>query len=92
MNKFSTLKIFQKYLFPNLILGVIGEYEHENFKISKRVIFKNNFNKISTLKIYKKKIIKFSFYTQFQLINILLRNVSKKFISIKSLTHLVIIF
>ena len=55
MNKFFTLKIFQKYLFPNLIPGVIGEYEHENFKISKRVIFKNNFNKISTLKIYKKK-------------------------------------
>ena len=38
-----------------------------------RVIFKKNFDKISTVKILKSISIKFSFCTQFQLINILLR-------------------
>ena len=43
-----------------------------------RVIFKKNFDKISTLKILKSIFIKFSFYTQFQLINILLRKCFKE--------------
>ena len=42
-----------------------------------RVNFKKNFEKISTLKILKKNFIKFSFYTQFQLTNILLRKLHK---------------
>ena len=36
-----------------------------------RVIFKKNFDKISTLKILKTIFIQFSLHTQFQLINIL---------------------
>ena len=43
-----------------------------------RVIFKKNFDKISTLKILKTIFIKFSFYTQFQLINILSRKCFKE--------------
>ena len=43
-----------------------------------RVIFKKNFDKISTLKILKSIFIKFSFYTQFQLINILSRKCFKE--------------
>ena len=43
-----------------------------------RVIFKKNFDKISTLKILKSIYVKFSFYTQFQLINILSRKSFKE--------------
>ena len=59
--------------------SVIGEYQHERFKISMRVFFKKNFDKISTLKILKSIFIKFSFYTQLiQLINILSRKCFKE--------------
>ena len=44
-----------------------------------RVIFKKNFDKISTLKILKSIYVKFSFYTQFQVINILSRKCFKEF-------------
>ena len=65
---------FQKYLFHNWILSVIGEYQHAKFKISMRVFFKKSFHKMSTLKILKSIFIKFSVYTQLiQLINILFR-------------------
>ena len=50
MNKLSTLIISKKKLFYNWIPSVIGEYQHENFKISMRVLFKMNFDKIFTLK------------------------------------------
>ena len=43
-----------------------------------RVIFKKNFDKISTLKILKSIFIKFSFYTQFQLIKISARKCLKE--------------
>ena len=43
-----------------------------------RVIFRKNFDKISTLKILKTIFTKFSFYTQFQLINILSRKCFKE--------------
>ena len=43
-----------------------------------KVIFKNNFDKISTLKILKSMFIKLFFYTQFQLINILLKKCFKE--------------
>ena len=42
------------------------------------VIFKKNFDKISNLKILKTIFIKFSFYTQFQLINMLSRKYFKE--------------
>ena len=43
-----------------------------------RVILKKNFDKISTLKFLKSIFMKFFFYTQFQLINILSRKYFKK--------------
>ena len=43
-----------------------------------RVILKKNFDKIFTLKILKTIFIQFSFYTQFQLINILFRKCFKE--------------
>ena len=43
-----------------------------------KVIFKKNFDKISILKILKSILIKFSFYTQFQLINILSKKCFKE--------------
>ena len=67
----SFFENFQKYLFLNWKPSVIREWQHEKFKISMRVTFKTNFDKISTLKILKSIFIKFSFQTQFQLINIL---------------------
>ena len=53
-------------MFHNWKPSVRGEYQHEKFKISMRVSFKNNFDKISTLKIFKTIFIPFSLYTQFQ--------------------------
>ena len=50
MNKLSTLKIFKNiYFLIGYVHSVIEEYEYENFKFSMRVIFKKNFDKISTL-------------------------------------------
>ena len=43
-----------------------------------KVNFKKNFDKISIFKILKSIFIKISFYTQFQLINILLRKCFKE--------------
>ena len=43
-----------------------------------RVIYKKNFDKISTFKILKTIFIQFFFYTQFQLINILFRKCFKE--------------
>ena len=43
-----------------------------------RGIFAKNFDKITTLKILKSIFIKFSFYIQFQLINILSRKCFKE--------------
>ena len=51
----------------------------ENLKFSWEYCFKKNFDKISTLKILKSIFMKFSFCTQFQVINIFyLENVFKE--------------
>ena len=92
MNKLSTLRNFKKYLFPNWKPSRIGEYQHEKFKISMTVIYKKNFDKISTLKNFKIYFHKIFFYTQFQLINILSRKCFKEIYFHQITKLLVIIF